>query len=138
MTEQPQPEQPKSEEDLTNEFRVLGETLVEAIRTAWERPERKRLQQEIENGLNELGTTLRQESEAFKESPTGQRLKSEFSDLHGKIRSGEAESRLRLELIGALRAINTELRKATDRWSGASDQPEQTESPAAEPPEQEV
>jgi hypothetical protein len=138
MTEQPQPEQPKAEEDLANEFRVLGATLVEAIRTAWERPERKRLQEEIESGLTELGAALRQESETFRESPTGQRLKSEFDDLQERIRSGEAESRLRLELIGALRTINTELRKATERWTGPSDQSESPESPAPEPPDPEA
>lgn len=130
-------EQPKKEEDLTNEFRILGETLVEAIRTAWERPERKRLQEELESGLTELGATLRQESESFRESPTGQRLKSEFDDLQERIRSGEAESRLRMELIGALRTINTELRKATERWTNPANQSESPESPTPPPADQE-
>ena len=137
MSEQPQSEQPKPDEDLTNEFRVLGLTLVEAIRTAWESPERRRLQQEIETGLNELGTTLRQESETFRESPTGQRLKNEFTDLQDRIRSGEAETRLRQELIAALRTMNNELKKATDRWSGSASQPESPASATTQSPGQE-
>jgi len=132
MTDQTQPESPKQEEDLANEFRILGQTLVEAMRTAWERPERKRLQQEIESGLKEFGATLRQESEAFQESPTGQRLKGELDDLQERIRSGEAETRLREELLSALKEINTGLKQATERWTRAADQPE---SPKSDEPE---
>ena len=132
MTDQPQPEKNDPEEDLTKEFRILGQTLVEAMRTAWESPERKRLQEDLETGLNEFGATLRQESEAFRESPTGQRLKSEFDNLQERVRSGEAENRLRQDLLGALRAINAELQKATERWTKTKNQPGDPGSEAAE------
>ena len=138
MTDQPQPEQNDREEDLTKEFRVLAQTLVEAMRTAWERPERKRLQEDLETGLNEFGATLRQESEAFRESPTGQRLKSEFDILQDRVRSGEAENRLRQDLLSALRAINAELKKASDRWTTTRDQAGNPASEAAEPPGEEA
>jgi len=138
MTDQPQPEQNDPEEDLTKEFRVLGQTLVDAMRTAWESPERKRLQEDLETGLNEFGATLRQESEAFRESPTGQRLKSEFDNLQERVRSGEAENRLRQDLLSALRAINAELKKATDRWTTTRDQAGNPASEATEPPGEEA
>ena len=124
MTDQPQPEHTDPEEDLASEFRVLGQTLMEAIRTAWERPERKRMQQEIENGLTEFGATLRQEGETFRDSPTGQRLKSELDQLQERIQSGEAEQRLRQDLLNALKSINAELKKATERWSDDKSQPD--------------
>ncbi len=138
MTDQPQPEQNDPEEDLANEFRILGQTLVEAMRTAWESPERKRLQEELETGLNELGTTLRQESQTFRESPTGQKIKSEFEDLQERVRTGEAEQRLRQDLLTALQRINTELKKATERWSSTSSTRSQPEEVKPEPPESEA
>lgn len=138
MTDQPQPEQSTPEDDLASEFRALGQTLAEAMRTAWESPERKRLQEEIETGLNEFGTTLRQESQAFQESPTGQRLKSDFENLQERVRSGEAENRLRQDLIVALQRINAELKKAMDRWSGSASSEGQPSSPDPETPESEA
>jgi len=137
MTDQPNPEQTNSDDDLTNEFRILGQTLVEAMRTAWESPERQRLQQEIETGLNEFGATIRQESDAFRESPTGQRLKTEFDNLQERIRSGETENRLRQELLAALRSINAELKKATQRWSSSPGGDTGQASDEAEPPAEE-
>jgi hypothetical protein len=134
MTDQSQPEQKDPEEDLASEFRILGQTLMEAIRTAWENPERKRMQQDIESGLNEFGATLRQEGETFRDSPTGQRLKSEIDELQERIRSGEAEQRLRQDLLNALKSINAELKKATERWSGEKDQASSSADRRTEPP----
>ena len=129
MNDQPQPEPTDTNPDLTDEFRTLGKNLVEAMRTAWESPERKRLQEEIESGLNEFGATLRQEGETFRESPTGQRLKSDFENIQERIRTGEAENRIRQELLNALKSINAELSKITERWSGPASQDESKPEP---------
>ena len=65
---QPGPEKNDPEEDLTKEFRILGQTLVEAMRTAWESPERKRLQESLRKpGFGRDRGNVRQESEAFRE-----------------------------------------------------------------------
>lgn len=114
-------EEPKesrqSEESLTEEFRILGKNLMEAVRAAWESPERRKLQQEISSGLTELGATLRKEAQEFSASETGQRLKSDVQEAQQRIRSGEAENRVRDELLSALRTVNTELQKVSDSWS---------------------
>lgn len=112
-----------SEGNLSDEFRNLGKNLADVLRAAWESPERRRLQQDIESGLAEMRSTLRKEAEAVSESTAGQRLKTEAADLRNRIRSGEAEARIREELVSALRTINTELEKVRSRMG--TDQPQE-------------
>ena len=107
----------KKQNDLFEEFRQLGENLVNALRGVWESPERKRLQQEIEAGLAEVSNSVKKEADTFKESPTGQRLKSDIEDLRERINSGEIEANVREELLKSLQFINNELRKISGRSS---------------------
>lgn len=111
MTDQSPPE-----ENISEEFRQLGKNLVDTLRAAWESPERLRLQSEIEAGLNELAATIRSEVNSFDTSQTGQQLKTEVEELRAKVRSGEAETQVRQELLKALQAINAELARATANW----------------------
>lgn len=142
MTEQPNPEQQETgsgspgEDRLKDEFRLLGENLVNTLRSAWDSPERKRLQGELESSVNELGSTLRREVEHFKESPTGQQLKSDVEDLGERVRTGEAEAKLREEILSALQIINAELEKFSQRWSGSTGRREvhPDDAHAASPP----
>lgn len=120
-----------SEDNLIEEFRTLGLNLVDALRAAWTSPERKRLQQEIEEGLTEMTATMRQEATAFRESPAGQRMQSDFEDLRTRVQSGEAEAKARSELLNALQIINSELKKASTRWS-ENERP--AETPGGGPP----
>lgn len=128
--------QPQSnEENLTAEFRKLGQNLVDTLRTAWNRPERQKLQSELESGLKELEETLRRETAHLVESPTGQRIKEEVEDLRERIRSGQVEAKARQELLKALQTVNAELQKLLSRLS--SSQPSD-EAPQAPPPEKEA
>jgi hypothetical protein len=126
-------EERPTEESVAEEFRQLGKNLTEVLRGAWDSPERKKLGQEIANGLSELSNLVRREAEHVRESPTGQRLKAEAEELRTRIRSGEYENRARQELISALRSINEQLKKASQRMSEeGSDQPT-TDRPAYDP-----
>ena len=117
------------EENLADEFRTLGKNLLEALRSAWDAPERKRLSEELESNLNELSATLHREMADFRESPTGQRLKDDLEGLGEKVRSGAAESRVREELLAALRAANQELSKVAQRWSSTGETGNETQTP---------
>lgn len=108
-------EKPPDEENLTSALHKLGENLLQTLQAAWDSPERKKLQQEIEDGLNDITQTVERQVEDFKQSPTGQQLKADIDDLRERVRSGEAESQLRQELLKALQTINTELEKASAR-----------------------
>jgi hypothetical protein len=103
----------KSQDSLVEEFRNLGQNLINALRSAWESQERKLIQNEIEEGLADLAVTFKQEAAAFRDSPSGQRLKADAEELRQRMRSGEVESRAHTELVNALRLINSELKKVT-------------------------
>lgn len=122
------------EDKLAEEFRNLGKNLMDAFRTAWETPERKKLQQDIESGLNELGNTLRQEYNTFNESPTGQKLKADVEDLQERVRTGEAEAKVRSDLLVALKTVNEELQKVTDRLASRQPSESASEAPPGESP----
>lgn len=110
------PEQPKPEassDDLLNELRTLGRNLKDLLQTVWESEERRRAQQEIETGLNDLVKTLSQAADEFTRSPAGQTLRANLQDLQQRIHSGEVETKVRDEVISALRAANEGLQKAS-------------------------
>jgi predicted nucleic acid-binding Zn-ribbon protein len=122
--------QPKS--SLTEEFRELGKNLMNALQAAWDSPERKKLGDEIEQGIQELGSSLKNEINNLSDSPTGQKIKTEVDDINERIRSGEVEAKLRSDFIDALRTVNDELVKFSEKLSKSSSE---TDSYSKEEPE---
>lgn len=111
MTDPSQSNNQMPDEDLTGEFRNLGNNLRDIIQNIWESPERKKLQQEIEAGLDELGKSMNQTFNDIKDSPAGQQFKEDARDLHDRVRSGEVETKVRSELFSILKQVNAELQK---------------------------
>jgi hypothetical protein len=118
MTETPAPDQNNQPqgEDLGEEFRNLGKNLVDFLHAAWDSPESQRLKQEAENTLHELSGSLNKAADEFKNSEKGQQLKQDFEDLKQRVASGEVETKARTELLNALRKVNEELAKTSERW----------------------
>lgn len=112
---------PKPEENLTDEFRNLGQNLLDTLHAAWERPERKKLQQELEDGLSELVNTLKSEADSLASSPTGQKVKTEADNLRQRVQTGEVDSAIRSELLKVLQTVNAELKKAASRMGENND-----------------
>lgn len=112
-------ETPKTEEtpsnDVLDELREMGKNLRDALQGAWDSEERKKLQKEIEDGLTEVSNSLTQVVTDFKNSPTGQTLKSDVTDFQERVRTGEVETKVRGEILDALRTVNTELRKISKK-----------------------
>lgn len=124
----------KTEGNLSEEFRNLGHNLAEALRSVWESPERRHLQQDIESGLVELRETMKEEIHNIAESPTGQKIRSEVGGVGERLRSGEVESKVRQELLAALRKVNIELEKASQQWSEYQDRERERETGKAPAP----
>ena len=112
-----------SEGNLKEEFRNLGKNLVDAIRAAAESPGWQKLSSDIEGGLSEFGNTVKQEYETLKDSPTAQQVKSEIDDFQDRIKTGEVETKVREELITALKAVNSELRKVSEKFTSPVQSP---------------
>ncbi len=99
-------------DDLGDELRNLGTNLRQVLQAAWESDERRSAQEQLERGLDDLARTLRTAGQEFAASPTGQRLREDVRDLHERMRNSELDTRVRDELLSALRRVNEELSKA--------------------------
>lgn len=108
------------ESGLSDEFRNFGKNLVKASQAAWDSPQRRRLQEEIESGLNEVRNVINRETDQLVASPTTQKLKKDIDDFSERVRSSDVENTIRSELLDALRTVNLELEKLTERWSSGS------------------
>ncbi|OGO25177.1 MAG: hypothetical protein A2W33_09680 [Chloroflexi bacterium RBG_16_52_11] len=128
-------DKPNPEESLADEFYNLGQNLIKTLHAAWDRPERKMLQQEIEEGLSELAQTLQREADTFVESPTGQRMKSDLEELHQKVRTGEAETKVRSELLEVFKVVNTELQRVVSRLQSEDSIPGEESKSSGQPRE---
>ena len=106
-------QQPES--DLHSEFEQLGQNLKAALKTAWESEESRKLQAELKSGLAALEVGLRQAAQEVTTGETGQRFKAEVEDLGERVKSGQVESQLRKDLLSALRTVNSELQKMSQR-----------------------
>jgi hypothetical protein len=110
-------EQQKPENDLRDEFRALGENLKQLFGAAWESEERKKLQQDIKDGMKELGVVLEGFAEDVRSSEVGETIRKEANDFGERVRSGEVEQKAREGILDALQALNSELQKASDKFS---------------------
>jgi len=60
------------------------------------------------------------EIEDISGSPTGQQIKSDYEDIKERVRTGEMETKVRDELVSALRIINKEIEKVSSKWAPPS------------------
>ena len=102
------------EGDVSAELRELGRNLKHAARTAWESEESQRLQRELKDGFAALEAGLRETASELSSQETKQRVKSEAHEFSERVRSGQVETQLRADLLAALRAVNAEIKKATE------------------------
>jgi mevalonate kinase len=110
-------ENPQAEGDLAEEFRRLGNSLQEALKTAWESEERRSLTKEIQDGLDALGDSVKQAASEFAESSTGQRVKAEVDEFADRVRSGQVTAELREDLLAALMKVSAELEALSAKWT---------------------
>ena len=102
-------------DDIGEQLNELGKNLREALRTAWESDERRKLQQDIEVGLTNLRDSLNEAAKDFSNSQAGQNLKDDVKDLHERWQTGEVGSKVRSEIAEALRTVNQELQKTSQK-----------------------
>lgn len=125
MTDSNPNQQNTQSDSISDELNELGRNLRDALQSAWESEERRKLQKEIEDGLANLGESLSKAADDFSNSPTGQNLKEDVKDIHERWKTGEVRSKVHSEIVEALRKVNVELQKATQKSpSPPEDKPE--------------
>jgi hypothetical protein len=104
-----------SSDNISDQLNELGKNLRQVLHSAWESEERRKLQKEIEVGLANLGESLSEAAKDFSNSPTGQNIKEDMKDLQERWRTGEVHSKVQNDIMDALRKVNHELQKATQK-----------------------
>lgn len=117
MTDQQEPRDRSTADDLAAEFENLGRNLKEAFQKLWESEERRNLQKDMEAGLSRIGESIDQVVKEIQESPAGQRLKSRAEDFQERLNKGEVGETLRSDIVKVLRKINEELEKIVSKVS---------------------
>lgn len=103
--------------ELGEQFQELGKSLATAIRNAMETEENRKRLQSLEAGLKSMASEVAKAIEQAAESPEGQKVRQEIEKTaeSARIASQQAMEEARPQLAAALRQINEELRKLTQR-----------------------
>jgi len=103
--------------EVGKQFEVLGNSLANAFRTAWEDENTRRHMREMQTGLetmvNEVGTAIKETTE----SPEGQKARAEAERAAQSLRAAGAKTwqETKPQLMTALRQLSAELQKTISR-----------------------
>ncbi len=104
-------------QEVGRQFQALGESLAQAVRTAWENEETQRRVQEMRTGLETMAREVGQAIEDTANSPQGQKIRQEAGRTAESLRVATAQTvqEVRPQLIDALQQVNNELQKLINR-----------------------
>jgi len=151
MTEEPKvpPENTESKSDnwqeVGQQFQALGESLAQAVRSAWEHEETQRRVQEMRAGLEAMANEVGQAINETANSPQGRKVRQEAERTASSVRSATEQTvqEVRPQLINALEQLNSELQRLVDRLNqkagpSAQSSASQTESAPKNDPDETI
>lgn len=114
-------------EELTTQFRELGQRLVSTARAAWESEQRQELQQEITDGLRTVRDQLNDAVDNVRTSArsqgTTETVKEQVKKAAETARSNDLLDEMRNGLTAGLRELNEQLRRLSERLERRDDPP---------------
>jgi uncharacterized membrane protein YccC len=123
-------------QEVGRQFQELGQSLAQAMRTAWENEETQRRVQAMRMGLQSMAQEIGKAVEDTAHSPEGQKVRQDAERAAETLRGAAEQTvqEVRPQLINALEQLNVELQKLVSRMEQKS---EHTASSAATstPPE---
>jgi DNA polymerase/3'-5' exonuclease PolX len=117
--------------EVGKQFQTLGESLAEAVRTAWESEETRRHVQNMQDGLEAMVDKVDRAIKEASASPKAQKLRGEAEKAAESLREAGEQTwqEVQPHLLSALNQINAELQKMIGHLKG--EEPT-AEAPAAE------
>lgn len=101
--------------ETENEFIRLEQNIKESLEALWNSDDKKRFQNEIERGIVELTNTVSNYMDNVSSSSAAQKVKTEIDEFKNEASINEIHTRIRQEIIGALKHANDEIEKANQR-----------------------
>jgi len=121
-------------QEVGRQFQALGESLAEAMRTAWQNEETQRRVQEMRVGLESMARDIGKAVEDTANTPQGQKIRSEAQHTAESLRTATNQTvhEVRPQLINALQQLNEELQKLINRMEKKDTPPAGTTPGAAQ------
>ena len=103
--------------EVGRQFKALGESLAQTMRTAWQNEETQRQLQEVRTGLESMVKDVEKAIKDSAETPQGQQIRQDVNRAAGSLRTAGEQTvqEVRPHLIDALQKVNAELQKMVDR-----------------------
>lgn len=122
-------------QEVGQQFQALGQSLAQAMRTAWENEETQRRVQEMRSGVEAMAQEVGRAVEDTAHSPEGQKIRQGAEHTAESIRSATAQTLqdVQPQLLDALQQLNRELQKLISRLE-TKGQPAQPSGEHSEPP----
>lgn len=100
-------------DEVGKQFQALGESLAQAMRTAWENEETQRQVHQMRSGLESMVKDVEQAIQDSANSPQGQKIRQEAGRTAETLRTAGEQTvqEVRPQLIRALEQLNEELQK---------------------------
>jgi hypothetical protein len=104
-------------QEVGRQFQVLGESLAQAVRTAWEKEENRQRVSEMRTGLEAMVRDIGKAIDESASSPQGQQLKEEAKRAAAALRSAgeQTAQEVRPQLLNALEKVNEELKNLIEK-----------------------
>jgi hypothetical protein len=118
-------------QEVGRQFQALGESLAQAVRTAWENEETQRRVNEMRTGLESMAREVGKAVEDTANTPQGQRIREDAVKAADSVRTATEQTvhDVRPQLINALQQLNTELQKLINRMDTRSEPPVEETTP---------
>lgn len=112
-------------QEVGRQFQALGESLAQAMRSAWQNEETQRRVNEMRTGLESMAREVGKAVEDTAKSPEGQKIRSEAERAADSVRVATEQTvqEVRPQLLTALQQLNSELQKLIDRMESRRSAP---------------
>lgn len=112
-------------QEVGHQFQVLGQSIAQAMRTAWENEETQKQLREMRSGLESMVKEVGKAIEDSANTPQGQKIRTEAGKAAQSVKTAGEQTvqEVRPHLVNTLKQLNEELQKLIDRWENKNQQP---------------
>lgn len=116
-TQAPHAPQGADWQEVGRQFQMLGQSIADAMRTAWQNEETQKQLREMRTGLESMVKDVGKAIEDSANSPQGQKIRQDAGKAAEKVRvvGEQTVQEVRPKLIDALKQLNDELQKLITR-----------------------
>ena len=114
---QSQPAGDASWQDVGKQFEVLGQSLAQTVRAAWENEATQRQVQEMRAGLESLVREVEKAIQDSTHTPKGQQIRQDAERAAESLKTASQQTvqEVRPHLVSALQQVNEELQRLINR-----------------------